>query len=212
MVRQRHQKHPALLPRIDRSAMHRVLIVGIARTAAVPVLTLLLYVLIPADGFNDENPAAAWVGLVLVALVFLGAMTFQVRLVTGAKAPIMRAAEAIVQIVVLFLSLFALLYVAMSTSDPLAFSEPLSRVDGLYFTSTTLATVGFGDITPKSDLARAVVTVQMLAGLGVLVLVREGLPLRSATSAPAGMRTCGHGRKKVAWETVVHDFRPLLWP
>lgn len=171
MVRQRKVKRSALFVQVDPLTMRKALLLGVARTVVVLTVTLLLYFLIPVDGFNGDNPAAAWLRLVAVGLVFLGAMTFQVRLVSGAEVPLVRAAEAIVQVVVLFLCLFSLLYIAMSTTDPLAFSEPLGRVDGLYFTSTTLATVGFGDITPKSDLARAVVTVQMIAGLGVLVLV-----------------------------------------
>ncbi|MFE4197945.1 potassium channel family protein [Paenarthrobacter sp. NPDC056912] len=151
--------------------MRRVVLGAIARTAAVVAATLLLYFFVPVDGFNEHNPAAAWFRLAVVALVFLGAMSFQVRRVAYAKAPLVRAAEGIVQIVVLFVSLFSLLYTAIATSDPLAFTEPLDRLDALYFTTTTLATVGFGDITPVTDLARAVVTVQMLAGLGLLVVV-----------------------------------------
>ena len=42
-------------------------------------------------------------------------------------------------------------------------------MDALYFTTVTFATVGFGDITPVSQLARGVVTVQMIAGMGALV-------------------------------------------
>lgn len=171
MVRQPNAKRPALFPDIDRGAVRRVVLGAIMRTAVIVAATLLVYFLIPVDGFNEENPVAAWVRLMLVAVAFLGAMTFQVRMVTGAEAPLVRAAEGIVQIVVMFLSLFSLLYVSMATADPLAFSEPLNRIDGLYFTSTILATVGFGDITPVTDLARAVVTVQMIAGLGVLVIV-----------------------------------------
>ena len=46
-------------------------------------------------------------------------------------------------------------------------------MDALYFTTVTFATVGFGDIAPTSELARAVVTVQMIAGLGFLILVAK---------------------------------------
>ena len=46
-----------------------------------------------------------------------------------------------------------------------AFTEPLSRTDGLYFTVTTFATVGYGDIAPRTELTRSLVTIQMLVGL-----------------------------------------------
>ena len=58
----------------------------------------------------------------------------------------------------------------MSITDRSSFSEPLNRTDALYFTTSTFATVGFGDITPVSQLARAVVSVQMIADLGALLL------------------------------------------
>jgi voltage-gated potassium channel len=60
----------------------------------------------------------------------------------------------------------------MSHADPTAFvGGRLSRSSALYFTVTVFSTVGFGDITPKTDAARLVVTVQMLADLAVLAIV-----------------------------------------
>ena len=50
------------------------------------------------------------------------------------------------------------------------FGGPLTHTDGLYFTVTVFSTVGFGDITAKSQTARLVVTGQMLADLIVLGL------------------------------------------
>ena len=48
----------------------------------------------------------------------------------------------------------------------------------MYFSSTVFTTVGFGDITAKSEAARLVVTVQMW-----LDLVLVGLVLRVVTQA-----------------------------
>ena len=73
----------------------------------------------------------------------------------------------------MFLCLFALLYTSMSITSASSFSEPLSRTDALYFTTSTFATVGFGDITPVSQLARGVVSVQMIADLGALLLIAK---------------------------------------
>ena len=46
----------------------------------------------------------------------------------------------------------------------------LTHTDGLYFTVTVLSTVGFGDITAKTQAARLVVTGQMIADLVILAL------------------------------------------
>ena len=47
----------------------------------------------------------------------------------------------------------------------------MTRSSALYFTVTVFSTVGFGDITAKTDVARLVVTVQMLADLAVVAVV-----------------------------------------
>lgn len=41
---------------------------------------------------------------------------------------------------------------------------------GVYWAITTLTTVGFGDITPKTDLGRAIASVMMLLGWGTLAV------------------------------------------
>jgi voltage-gated potassium channel len=71
----------------------------------------------------------------------------------------------------LFIVLFAWIYVTMSVKDPSTFSEPLDKSAALYFTVTVLSTVGFGDITPVTDVARLMVSVQMICDLVVIAIV-----------------------------------------
>jgi hypothetical protein len=63
----------------------------------------------------------------------------------------------------------------MSQAQPASFSEAMERTDALYFTVTVFATVGFGDISPVSDAARIVVTIQMIADLLLLGIVLRAL-------------------------------------
>jgi len=56
----------------------------------------------------------------------------------------------------------------MERASAASFTEPLTRTDALYFTVTVFSTVGFGDITAKSETARVVLIVQMLADLAFL--------------------------------------------
>lgn len=172
-AKQGNRKDPVFVRQLDRAARRHVVIVAAIRLIVFLAIILILYFAIPVAGFNDDNPAAAWIRLAGVLLVFLSALALQLRMIIAAEVPQVRAAEAVVETVLMFLCLFALLYTSMSTTDPLSFTEPLSRVDALYFTTVTFATVGFGDITPVSQLARAVVTVQMIAGLGALVMVAK---------------------------------------
>jgi hypothetical protein len=66
--------------------------------------------------------------------------------------------------------LFASTYVVMATISAGSFSQPMNHTDALYFTVTVFATVGFGDITAKTDPARLLVTVQMIIDLIILGL------------------------------------------
>ena len=64
----------------------------------------------------------------------------------------------------------------MSRGDASSFTEELSRTDALYLTVTIFSTVGFGDISPKVESARLVVSTQMILdlvilGLGVRILL-----------------------------------------
>ena len=57
---------------------------------------------------------------------------------------------------------FALLYAITDAADPAAFAGMETRTDSLYFSVTTMATVGFGDVHAAGPVARVMVTVQMV--------------------------------------------------
>ena len=172
----------------DASRLH-VALVAILRILLILAGSFLLYFLIPVDGFNEKNPLAAWIRLSVVVLAFLAVLALQVRLVIFASVPQVRAVEAVVESVVAFVLLFALLYLSISTSDPSMFSEPLNRIDALYFTASTFSTVGFGDIVATSSLTRGLVSLQMIVGLGVLGMIAK-LAFRAAKH---GLNSAGRG-------------------
>ena len=88
----------------------------------------------------------------------LGLVVFQVRWILRSRFPDLRAVEALATSIPLFLLLFASTYVVLAAISASDFSEPLTRTDALYFTVTVFSTVGFGDITAKTEAARLVVT------------------------------------------------------
>ncbi len=47
-------------------------------------------------------------------------------------------------------------------------AEGWTWLDSLYFSVTTLTTVGLGDLSPKTDLGKAFTIVYILVGLGIL--------------------------------------------
>ena len=107
-------------------------------------------------------------------------IAYQVLAILRAAQPTVRAIEALATTVPLFLLLFSATYFLMSRTSTSDFNvHALSRTDSLYFTVTVFATVGFGDISPASQMARLVVTAQMILdlivlGLGVRLYCRRG--------------------------------------
>jgi hypothetical protein len=79
--------------------------------------------------------------------------------------------------------LFAFLYTLIETLVPGSFAnaaaaEPRAFFNLLYFSFSTLTTVGFGDITPVTDQARSLVMVEAFTGVffvGVLIARLAGL-------------------------------------
>jgi voltage-gated potassium channel Kch len=80
---------------------------------------------------------------------------------------------------------FALGYYVLAQSTDHQFAGLHTRIDALYFTVVTAATVGYGDVHPTGQLARALVTGQIvfnLVFLGLLVsLMTTQLRERAAT-------------------------------
>ena len=49
--------------------------------------------------------------------------------------------------------------------------EGWSWIDALYFSATTVSTVGFGDLAPQTDLGKIFTVVYIFVGVGVFVLL-----------------------------------------
>jgi hypothetical protein len=107
------------------------------------------------------------IDLVLVIVVIV----WQVRRIFQADYPELRAIEALGVILAVFLVLFSGLYLSMSHSSGSTFTQSLDHMGALYFTVTVFPTVGFGDITAKTDGARAIVSVQMILDLILIASV-----------------------------------------
>lgn len=59
---------------------------------------------------------------------------------------------------------FAVLYVYLVRQDANAFSTELNLGNALYFSIVSMTTTGYGDISPKSGLAKFIVCIQILFG------------------------------------------------
>lgn len=145
---------------------------AILRSAAIIALSSIFifgaYFVIPI-GHESGLRALLRLGadIALVGAVF----AWQIRRIAVAELPELRAVEALGVVVVLFLVAFSAIYLAMSHQAASTFTQPLDHIRALYFTITIFSTVGFGDITPRTDAARLVVSAQMLLDLAIIGVV-----------------------------------------
>jgi voltage-gated potassium channel len=138
------------------------------RAVVTSALLVVLYFVMPIEN-RPHQSVALRLGVALAFFVVV--LANEIRLISGHDRPMLRAAVAMATVIPLFLVLFAWIYLTMARAYPASFGVPLSRISALYFSVTLFSTVGFGDITPKTDVARLVVTVQMLADLAVVAVV-----------------------------------------
>ncbi|WP_052442648.1 potassium channel family protein [Streptacidiphilus neutrinimicus] len=163
------EHHPPAPTRLTR---RRITWMAVRSAGSIAVLVALYYVM-PLD--HSSLPVTITI-LLLGLAGFVGLVVFQVGRIVRSSFPAVRAVEALATSIPFFLLLFASTYVVLAALSARNFGGHLNHTDSLYFTVTVFATVGFGDITAKSELARLVVTAQMLADLVVLgVAVRVTL-------------------------------------
>lgn len=155
-----------------RRAHRRAVAASVLRTAATTTVVVVVYYAAPLD--RPLN-LAAMLAFGLGLLVLAALACWQVQMVLASDAPRLRAVEAAATGLPLLVVLFAAVYVLIEHNRPGSFSEPLSHTDSLYFTVTVFSTVGFGDITPVTDPARILTTLQMVTGVVAVGLVAKVL-------------------------------------
>ena len=116
---------------------------------------------------------------------------------------------AVLTLVVVFGSL---MYLIEGPTNPGFRSIP----DSMYWAVTTMTTVGYGDITPATPFGRALATMIMIMGYGIIA-VPTGIvtmELNEASRRAANTKTCpncaaeGHSREATyCWRCGHHLFR-----
>jgi len=138
------------------------------------------------------RPVAAWVGQRTLSALTLGVWTL-IGLLAAAAALRFAMRGAKVDGEHLFAALsayllagiyFGLLYWALEQVRPGMFAATnFSRSSAIYFSFVTLATVGYGDIVPRTDVARGLAIVEGVGGqLFLAVLVARLVSLYSSSA------------------------------
>jgi hypothetical protein len=140
----------------------------IRTSLAVTVAWIVLFGAYYAVPFDDRDGTTAVIRLIGGLVAFVLVLALQLRSVRNDDLPEQRAIQALGVAIPLFLVAFAAFYLSLSQAAADNFSEPLDHTDSLYLVVTLFSTVGFGDITPTSQLTRIVVSAQMLLDLLVI--------------------------------------------
>lgn len=146
---------------VARALLRGVLagMLGLAVYAVVPVRTGPLQLL----------DALVFAGGALGFGVAIAAAAIRERRAAIAQDPSVAGAriEHVLAIVLWAIAFFALMYLRLAGVSG-QFEGITTRVDALYFTLTTLTTVGYGDINAVGQTARVVVMLQMVFNVVVI--------------------------------------------
>jgi hypothetical protein len=164
------------------------------RAVTVALLIALLtaiYYAIPVPGRMREGSWALLFSCGVVVLAVLIILSVRRLWRAGEQARI-RGLVLLLTVTVLFFSYADEAVAAL----PNQFAELSNKTDALYFNISTLATVGFGDVHPTGQLARAAVTLQIvfnLVFLGAAVSTISGYFRTRANRIHGGSGGTGSG-------------------
>jgi voltage-gated potassium channel len=146
----------------------RLVLRAFVRTIATVAVIVVAYFIAPLS--HAMSPVTI-IELVLLALAIFAMIGWQIWRITQSDYPTLRAVEALAFIVPAYLVFFATIYYLMNHANPATFGTSQTKLDSLYFSATVFTTVGFGDISAKTQPARAVVLCQMVLDLVILGMV-----------------------------------------
>ncbi len=127
----------------------------------LPIAVLALYFVAPLS--SSDAPIGTLFG-VLVGVLSLAAVAVSItREVIWAHRRL-RPVHLLVAFELVLVA-FALVYYLIASDAPDQFVSLDTRLDALYFSMTTMATVGYGDVSAAGQTARAVVTFQLAFNL-----------------------------------------------
>ena len=161
------------------------------RLAAAVALLVIVYFVVPLDGDLGASELVQ-ITVTVIALALLSALViWEVRQqLVDQTRNIDRLALALVVSVLGF----AIGFYLMAERDPGQIVGLETRLDALYFTMTTLLTIGFGDIHAEGQLARGVVLVQMCFNVVILTTAAPTLGHQIRDRAAVAAETRRQGR------------------
>ena len=82
-----------------------------------------------------------------------------------------KSTEILVVAHAIILIVFSSIYKTMDFTKHFTVDKPLTGVHPIYYAVTVSSSTGFGDITPRTTIARVITTLHMLLAWGTTILV-----------------------------------------
>jgi voltage-gated potassium channel len=146
----------------------------------LPLAVLLVYFVVPVD--SERAPVGVLLGVVLSVAALAGVVVVVATEARGAQQRL--SGWHLVLVLEIVLVVFSFVYYLVADQGPQQFTGIATRLDALYFSTTTTATVGFGDVHATGQLGRAVVTLHMVFNIifiaAVVNLAKERMSERRA--------------------------------
>jgi hypothetical protein len=149
---------------------------ALRRAALICLGMIVFYFAVPVErSISIRGMVIRGVVTVVVLILLVRSINRQLlRLLDSSDAPLGGLLTGIIGGVLFF----ALVDYIVARHLPGEFVDLNTRIDGLYFALTTLATVGFGDVHAEGQIARAILCVQIVFDVAILatagsVLLRE---------------------------------------
>ncbi|MEV6108982.1 potassium channel family protein [Streptomyces sp. NPDC051940] len=128
--------------------------------AGVPGVLAAVYFFLPLHWFGPERPVLSWGAFAMVLALIAVLLLKEIRDVLVDRRDT-RPAVVIPLLMAATVLTFAASYVELARHKG-EFEGLNTRVDAIYFTVVTLATVGYGDIVPRGQAGKLVVLLQIL--------------------------------------------------
>jgi hypothetical protein len=159
---------------------------------------MVVYFVLPLE--DEVGRVFALILVVVAAASLIPISIRQAGLVLRSADPLFDAVRCIVSAVVFLVVAFSAAYYVLGTGYDDEIHGIETKLDAVYFTVTILATVGFGDITADGQVARGLVTAQMVVNLAVLAVALRVVSWALKERGPDALanRTARAARKRSA--------------
>lgn len=125
------------------------------------VLLVVIYFIAPITGDDDPLPLGAAAAIIIAAVAAIGMLIGNQVRRTFVDSTSVRLARLTVLLTLSVLA-FAVGYFSLERSSPGEIAGLETRLDSLYFTLVTIGTIGYGDIHPEGQAARAISCLQIV--------------------------------------------------